>query len=350
MKEILRKIVELATYAPSGDNAQPWRFAVKGNEIHIYNVRRDTTVYNFRERGSYVAHGALIENILIASSQFGYHAVVALFPDEKNSDFVAMVSFEQAAPKQEALYSFIEKRATNRKPYKLTSLSGAQKNTLLSVPREIGFGELLLIEHEEKKRELAEAVSQCDRLIFENKAIHDFLFAHVNWTAEEEEKRRSGLYLKTLELAPPQVAVFKLFKKWGMAKFLSVLGLPKFIAKENAKLYATSSAIGAIVMNGSAHEDFVMAGRVMQRMWLKITQMGLSMQPITASAYLAQRVFAGETAELSKEQISIIKESYEKTKKVFGVESETIAFIFRTGNGGEPSGKSMRLPPEIRFY
>lgn len=345
----LEKIIGLAVSAPSGDNAQPWRFEAKGNELHIYNVRNDTMVYNFRERGSYIAHGALIENIIIASSQMGHHPNIILFPERGNDDFIARITFRPAAPADDPLYPFITVRATNRKPYKDVRLSAEQKEILLSTPQEIGKGgRVLLVEEKQKKEELAYAISRCDRFLFENRAIHDFLFAHVNWTEKEEREKRSGLYAKTLELAPPQLTVFKLFHNWRVAQVLSAIGLPKFIAKENAKLYRTSSAIGVIIKGGETNGDFVIMGRIMQRMWLHITKLGLSMQPITASVYLAQRIFAGDTEAFSDEQVSIIKETNRQIKEIFGIGGDTIGLIFRVGDGGAPSARSLRLFPDIK--
>src|SRR3989344_4799077 len=124
MEEAIKKILEIAVHAPSGENCQPWRFEVEGNRIHIYNLpERDNSLYNLGQGASFVAHGALIENMLIAASALGYRADVHAFPDGQNNNFVATVVFEKAAPQNEPLYLFIVKRATNIKPYKPVSLT-----------------------------------------------------------------------------------------------------------------------------------------------------------------------------------------------------------------------------------
>ena len=65
-RQVIEEILNLAVWAPSGDNCQPWRFEATDNKINIFNVpHKDQALYNFRQSGSLVAHGALVENILI---------------------------------------------------------------------------------------------------------------------------------------------------------------------------------------------------------------------------------------------------------------------------------------------
>ena len=90
MEDVTIKILEEAIYAPSGENCQPWKFAVDGSNVHIFNVpEADASLYNFEQRGSYVAHGALIENIVIVALKYGYKASVKLFPIKEEPDLVA---------------------------------------------------------------------------------------------------------------------------------------------------------------------------------------------------------------------------------------------------------------------
>ena len=59
IEQIIRELVN----APSGDNSQPWRFEMGDSEVRLFNlVGRDATLFNFKNRGDFLAHGALIEN------------------------------------------------------------------------------------------------------------------------------------------------------------------------------------------------------------------------------------------------------------------------------------------------
>lgn len=348
-KKTIQSIIVEAVHAPSGDNAQPWRFEVRGDVIDIYNlVGRDATLFNFRNRGDFLAHGALIENISIAAAHFGYNAEVACFPEEGRDEHTATVRLQNgASEKEEGLFEAIRQRATNRRVYKTYALTEDDKKAIERAQN--NNTKIVLVDDREGVKKMAEVVSLNERLLLENKHIHDFLFSIIRWTDEEEEGK-PGMHVKTLELAPPQRFAFRRFKNWGFVEKANKFGISKFIAKENAKLYASSSAIGAIVMEGDSPEDFMRAGRVLQRMWLTITSTGLSLQPVTAVAYLAQRIKAGEASELSVEHQELIKKADEETRKLLGIgNNETIAMVFRIGKADAPGGRSLKLDPDITW-
>ncbi|OGM94658.1 hypothetical protein A2524_02020 [Candidatus Wolfebacteria bacterium RIFOXYD12_FULL_48_21] len=348
-QKLIKEIIEEAVHAPSGDNSQPWRFEVRGNEIDIYNlVGRDATLFNFKNRGDFLAHGALIENIAIAAAHFGYKAEMVLFPEVGRNDHTATVRLEKAVEKKETgLFKAIRERATNRKIYQSYVLTEEEKEYIEGMKGE-GGAEIRLVDNREDVNKLATIVSLNERLLLENKHIHDFLFSIIRWT-DEEEKGKPGMHVKTLELAPPQRFAFRRFKSWKFVECANRIGASKFIAKENAKVYASSSAIGAIIMESDAPKDFMQAGRLLEHMWLTLTNRGLSLQPVTAVAYLAQRIKAGDVSELSAEHQELIKRADKETREILGIGDKTIAMVFRIGKADKPSGRAFKLGPDIRW-
>ena len=89
----IKKIIEVAVNAPSGSNSQPWRFKVREGVIEIIaEPEKDHPILNFRNRGTWIAHGALIENIVILASAFGYKAGVSIFPNKNEKNITARIS------------------------------------------------------------------------------------------------------------------------------------------------------------------------------------------------------------------------------------------------------------------
>lgn len=347
-KEEIETILNKAVFAPSGDNSQPWRFEVKNNEIRIFSLsEKDNPIFNFRSRGTLVAHGALLENIIIASSNFGYDAKFQIFPEPQNLNLTIRVFLEESPKKQDSLFSSITTRATNRKKYASSPLIPGDKEKILEAAHEAG-GQVLLAEKKEDMESLGKAVSINEIIMLTHEELHKYFFGDIVWSEDEEKRKRCGLYLKTMELAPPQVAIFKLLSNWRRAKILNLLGLPRFIAKENSKIYSSGSAHGIIAVEDNDTE-FIGAGRIMQRVWLKATELGLSFHLITGVLYLAQRVNAGQEKMLLPWHIPLIVRAYGEIEKIFGVNGKTIAILFRIGKGGEPSGRSSRLPPVIKY-
>lgn len=341
MKEIIKEILESAIYAPSGENNQPWKFRLKDNGIDVFNVpERDTSLFNFRQQGLFVAHGALLENIIIASSALGYKVDITTFPDKENSNHVASIILNKTEIRDEPLYPFIRKRATNRKPYYPDPLTNEEKTSLLELNKS-GLGRVALLEDQKTVKELANVLCINERMVFENYHLHRFFFEHMRWTEKEALEKRDGMYIKTLELPPPVILLFKLlFKRWKLVK---ILGVSKFIAKQTKKMYLAAPAIGIITIGSDSSEDFLAGGRLMQRVWLEATRMGLSLHPSAGSIFLIQRVLKGATEGFSQKNIEMIKGSYEKIASTFQVCNETIAFLFRIGRSAPPSAYSPRL-------
>lgn len=347
--KIVEQVLLEAINAPSGDNSQPWHFVVNKNRVDVFDVSKvDTDIYNFKNRGSYIAHGALIENISIISEYFGFGTEIVLCPDSKNIDHIASIVFFDKPRLAIDLYSAISRRATNRKKYYKIPLTAEEKEKLLGSVLE-NEGRIVFVEEELAKKRLAKALVVSERLMLENKAVHDYLFSNISWTKDVAELKRRGLYAATLELASPKFFVFKKCEKWVVAKILSMLGLSRAVASDNAKLYSSSPAFGAIFIKNQEVADYIKAGRLMQRLWLRATLLGFSMQPIAAVPYMAQRFASGDIASFSLSQVVLVTDANSVLEKEFGCKNESLVMVFRIGKASPPSALSPKLKPEIRF-
>jgi len=204
----------------------------------------------------------LIENIAVASSHSGHEAKIQLFPDSSDRNLVAVAELIQSSSQKNPLYEYITKRSTNRKPYKDVALTTAQRTEIINSAENFDGVGVRLVEDKNQMKLLAKTISQGDRLIFENKTIHDFLFSHIRWTEKEEQEKKNGLYLKTMELAPPQVAAFKIFKHWPIMRVFNAIGFPKLAVKGNEKLYSHGSAIGIVLIKNGGNKDFINTGKI----------------------------------------------------------------------------------------
>jgi nitroreductase len=70
---VARAILELARWAPSGDNTQPWRFEIVADDhvvVHAFDTRRHC-LYDLDGHASQLSVGALLETMRIAASVHG---------------------------------------------------------------------------------------------------------------------------------------------------------------------------------------------------------------------------------------------------------------------------------------
>lgn len=352
-KENIKNILEIAVNAPSGENSQPWRFEVEGNKIHIFNVPgRSHSLYIFEQKGSMIAHGALIENILITAPVFGYNATIVLLPDDANHNFIATISLDEALSikqEDESLYPCIVKRATNRKSYRRVPLKQEQLKDLENTAHEIGASGIVFIQDPKRMKDVARAGSVYEQVMFSNRSIHIFFFEHIIWTKKEETEKKIGLYIKTLELPPFAHIILKLLRHWAVMSLLNKLEAAKIIAKVNAAKDATASAMAVISVKNNSLRDFIVAGRLMQRLWLKITKMGLSAQPIAGTLFFMHAITEGEAPKFASSHVVLIRNAYAKIKDAFGLGDDVPVMVLRIGNGEEPSAKASKKPPEIIF-
>ena len=87
-------------------------------------------MYNWGHRGSYVGLGAFIENVTIAASSEGFSTKIDLFPDANDTNYVARIELSEQSVSKDSLSDFIDKRVTNRKPYKKEKITTEEKSEL----------------------------------------------------------------------------------------------------------------------------------------------------------------------------------------------------------------------------
>ncbi len=245
---------------------------------------------------------------------------------------------------------FITKRRTNRRKFSSDKLSDDQIQSLRQVADSLKDKvRVIFTSDHEKKKKLGWVFSKNEKIMLENKAIHDAIFDKICWTEEEEKEKTSGLYLKTMDLAPPVEVVFKMLRHWSVADFFRKIKFTDFIAKQNSQLYSSGSLFLSFVIKNK-DENYIWAGRLAQRMWLKLLQLGLSAHPLASLPYLYDRVNNGEIKDFSQEQIEIIQTAFAKMREVCDItDEEMIAMTLRVGKDGDPVVKSSRLEPEITF-
>lgn len=134
-QEKIQKIIEAGNLAPSGGNSQPWKFRVKENTIEVIALpEKDHPVLNFNNRGTYIAHGALLENMKIAAKYLDCNFAFQLIlkKNERNELISFKIDIQESSEKEKSkevdkLYKAIFERHSNRKPYQKKELPEEHK-------------------------------------------------------------------------------------------------------------------------------------------------------------------------------------------------------------------------------
>jgi hypothetical protein len=215
-----------------------------------------------------------------------------------------------------------------------------------SVAQSYPHTDITFVYDPEVRTNIARAVSVNERVLLTYKPLHDMFFKDVRWSDAEEKEIRTGLHIDTLELAFPQKKMFSMLKSWRFAQLMTMVGLPKIVAKDNAKRYESGAAIGCITVSKTDKEAFIEAGTCMQHLWLLTTKYGLAFQPITAIAYLGEQVSGGTISfpENIKNDILSAIDTVRTCARI--KDTDTIALIFRFGyTDTAPSAITSRRSP-----
>src|SRR5665647_3214002 len=140
-RDTLTHILDLARWAPSGDNTQPWRFEIVDDYlIRVHGTdTRDHILYDYDGHPSHIAHGALLETIRIAASGFGLttHWTISSGGDDRSPTYDVSLAPDPAMVR-DPLFDCIERRTVQRRPMQTTPLSETQRQALIDAAGE-GF-------------------------------------------------------------------------------------------------------------------------------------------------------------------------------------------------------------------
>ncbi len=347
MNETIRSILNIAVQAPSGDNCQPWRFRIEGDSLQIFEIKdRDESLYNHNSTSTYIAHGALLENIDIAARYLGYQIEQTLFPPSVKAEHIATITFSPVAKSvNNDIFFAIPLRCTNRKPYSTSPLEEVEHSALSSIVCEPGVKIVLIADDRRKK--IAKAVSANEELLFANKLLHNFFFEHITWDSDVYNEKRLGFPINSLEIPRVIHPLLKGLSSWSAMSILNALHFPSLIAAGNLKTYSSCAEMGAILLPATcSREDIVASGKVLERAWLTATSLGLNFQPLMGITLLHHALRNSKTL-FSPSEAKIIRENYDSLRDIFRSGDSIIIGVFRVGKGGGPSDRTLRLAPSI---
>ena len=136
----IERILDLARWAPSGDNSQPWRFKIVGEDKLIVDIRVEgekLNIYDYADgRPTLLSAGFLLETISIAASRFGramqwaYHGSNNCESDGTHHQIEVTLRRDDDALGEDPLYPYVAIRSVDRRAYRTIPLTAEQKATL----------------------------------------------------------------------------------------------------------------------------------------------------------------------------------------------------------------------------
>lgn len=340
------RILDLARWAPSGDNEQPWRFEVVDAEHFVIHTRdtRDWCIYDLDGSSSQIAVGALLENIAIAASGEG---LCAEFRQREGAGEAALLIDvnlrNQSGVAPNRLLPYIRSRVTQRRPFSTRSLTDIQKRALESAAGE-GY-RVIWLEGARALREMARLLFHSAHIRLTAPEAYEVHRKNIEWRARFSEDRIPE-YAVGVDVLTGRIMQWVL-RSWGRVKFLNRFLAGTWLPRLQMDLLPGLRCAAHFVIVADralqSPDDYVTGGRAMQRFWLEATRQGLQFQPemtpLIFSRYVAQGVpftrlaTAQKTARKIADQLASILKNGEVDKRVY---------MGRIGFGEAPTSRSIR--------
>ena len=308
---------EQAVKAPSGHNTQPWLFKTGETEIEIRpDFTKSLPVVDPDNRELFVSLGCAAENLCIAASHKGYRTKVAI--EENGIIRIILSREEEDIPSP--LFSQLSVRQTNRSIYNGKIIPEDSIRRLKSIATEPCIG----IHFFQNGSSEFEAISE---LIYEgnSRQMRDqhFLAELRQWmryNKKHQNTTRDGLS-------------YAVFGAPNLPRFISEPIISQVINeksqnKNDRKKIASSSHFILFTTRNNTIEQWVNAGRTLERILLTTTAMGI------VHAYMNQ---PNEIPELSR-----------KMAEMLGMTDEYPTVLIRVGYG-EKMPYSLRKSIEERM-
>ena len=344
-RDTLLKILDLARWAPSGDNTQPWRFEII-DDLHLAIHGHDTrqhVIYDFDGHASHMAHGALLETLRLAATRFGFRAEWNIAAGSSEHAPVYEVALHPQETQESPLVANIQTRTVQRRAMRSTPLRRDQKASLI----EAAGPNYTLQFFESFNERLAVA-----RLLWKNAYLRltcpEAYRVHrevIEWNTRFSKDRIPD---RAVGVDPVTARIMRsVMQSWERVDFfnryLAGTLLPRLQLDFIPALACSAHILLKPKQRQNTLEDQLAAGVALQRLWLTATHLGLHLQPEMTPVIFRWYVQAGRkisgqdkinagAAELAKqfEQLSS------------ATTDESFAFFCRTGHSQPPTSRSLR--------
>ncbi len=345
----LRRILDLARWAPSGDNTQPWRFEITGEcslVVHGHDTR-EHCIYDLHGHASQLSIGALLETIAIAASAEDWQVDISRQTDAPDSRPRFNLHFRhQALPAIHPLLGEIRRRTVQRGWMPTTRLSIDQKHAL---ERAAGPGYCL-----RWFESLLERFA-IGRLMFDSGRIRytipEAFTTHQNVIAWNAMYSTDRIPDRALGVSALQLKIMRqTLQSWERMQLANRVVAAAWTTPMQMDLLAALTCGAHFIIQAdtapSGIDDYVDAGRAVQRVWLTATSLGLWQQPEMAPLIFSEYAHSGTRFTRVDRKQDMARSIHQKLTDMLGCDAGRAIWMGRIGGGSAPKARAIRLPLE----
>jgi nitroreductase len=345
----MSQVLDLARWAPSGDNTQPWRFEVVDQcrlVIHGFDTR-DHCVYDLDGHASQLSVGALIETLVIAGTNFSLRVEVKRrpgLPDTRPTFDITLVPDESITPSP--LIASIPLRSVQRRPFQSRPLRSDDKQ-LLENSLSRGY-RLRWLEGWGPKWQAALLMFRNAKLRLTIEEAYNVHKSIIEWGQRYSVDRVPDQSLGADKLT-------LLLMRWAMRDWQRVVFLNRWLAGTWAPRLKMDLLPGLmcgahmVLLRDEAPctvDDYIESGREVQRLWLTATKLGLQHQPELTPLIFSRYVREQLTFSSSEQAGTLARDLATQTSRMLETDLTKAVWIGRIGHGASASSRSLRRSRE----
>ncbi len=344
----IERILDLARWAPSGDNSQPWRFEILDDRhlvVHGFDTR-DHCVYDLQGHASQISLGIMLETITIAASTHGLRTHFQRRPNLPDTTPTFDVTFsEDPELTPDPLATYVPLRTVQRRPMHTRPLTPLEKQQL-----EAAVGSHYQVQWFEgftnrwRFAQLTFKNAGLRLTLPEAYPVHRDI---IEWNAQYSED-------KIPDQAVGSDPITTRLMRWTLQSWNRVAFMNRYLAGTllprieldliPGLACAAHFALLAKHQPGNI-DDFVAAGRSMQRFWLTATKLGLHLQPemtpLIFHEYVRNNVPFSQSSSMHQRARAVSQQLCEILQEEA---ADQAVFLGRIGSSPIPKARSIRLP------
>jgi sulfur-carrier protein adenylyltransferase/sulfurtransferase len=326
---LIERILDVARWAPSPDNSQPWTFEIVApDQLRMMIDLEAENPYQFaKSQPNWLSAGMMLEALRLAALNYGQQ----LGWTRQGNEFD--IRLQPTAAPADVLSSYVKMRSVDRSAYRRTPLTASAKLALTSA---CGPGyQLRWLETSDQRWRYAKLAALSSAMRLRSLACHGVHQKVIDWN--------NRFSVDALPSASLGVNIFsQRLLRWGLKSWTKMQLLNKFLRADllaGAEMDLLPGVMSAgyvvVAVDGDfplTKDDVLVAGGRIYRLWLEATRQGLAFQPALGpllAAAVAQN--AAPLVDVSPATRDRVKHVTSELQRLTGLPPERLLFAARLG-------------------
>ena len=283
--EQIRSVVTAAARAPSGDNTQPWTFSWDGSVLTVwFDPSKARHVLDAGLSAAKISLGCVLESAFIAASAYGLSTQFRFAGmSHEVRQPAAEVTFVANDRKPDALLDAIPKRTTDRRPFRKGRLPVEELNTVSQAFEDHDVVRADFVDS--IPADLFDYLVAAESLVARHPSIFPDTLPWIRLSDREIARTLDGMPWRGTGVNVLQYPVLPLLRTFPrLFPVIGRSGMQRVQRGTIKRLLNSSAGLFCVSTAEPGTQALLTGGRLAMRLWLRLTQLGYGVQPLTISS------------------------------------------------------------------